>query len=112
MSGKWIRQKTVYTHSMRWMDGQADVGNFSPFYKTLSSIGAATLLPKANKEKQGKRIADHSILFVDWLIDWIKKWKFFLFNPFCTTLFDWMIDLLIYLLIYGSSDWLINLFVC
>ena len=29
-----------------WMGGQTDVGNFSPFYRTSSSIGATTLLPK------------------------------------------------------------------
>ena len=44
-----------------WMDGCTDVWNFSPFYRTLSPVGAAALLPSSDlttSKKQGKGTAD------------------------------------------------------
>ena len=49
-----------------WTDGQTDEQRkISPFYRTLSSIGAAALPPRMKtKEKveQGKGTADHLML--------------------------------------------------
>ena len=46
------------------MDRHRNIRKFSPFYRTLSSIEAAALLPNikkilVNKEKKGKGIPDH-----------------------------------------------------
>ena len=53
------------------MDGQTDGWKMSPFYRTLSPIGAAALLqpnfdPKT--KKQGKGTADHMMPLGDWLV--------------------------------------------
>ena len=49
----------------RWTDGQTYIGNFSPFYWTLSPIGAAAQHPKGRSRPIKRSRASESLTIYD-----------------------------------------------